>query len=407
MRKLIITLKIVTNVLRSYKGRAILAIIGIFLGSLSLTLVFNILLSIKQNVLNEVEKFGDRIITVVAGEVVRAGRDKSIDTAKTMTLNDVNLLKNQVIDILDISPYIKRSITVRYKEAFITTNLIATSHNYFKMRKLELKEGMFFNKEDTQDQRKVVVLGSEIDEKIDNKTSLINNKLVIKNSVFNINGVIKEKGTDINGNNLDDVVFVPITTYMNRLDDIDYIDYIDGMEMKITSWEKFPDIEKSIKALLRESHGLDKDMEDDFTIINPIDARRLRSDVVSLVDSLGKITSVISFLIGGLGIFSIMLLIVGLRRYEIGIKRAVGAKKRDIFLQFIYESTFITVSGTIVGIIFGISISLVIFSIASLPAIISTKGILFSFLSCIFIGFFSGVYPAYIAARLKPIDIIR
>lgn len=124
MRKLIITLKIVTNVLRSYKGRAILAIIGIFLGSLSLTLVFNILLSIKQNVLNEVEKFGDRIITVVAGEVVRAGRDKSIDTAKTMTLDDVTLLKNQVIDILDISPYIKRSITVRYKEAFITTNLI-------------------------------------------------------------------------------------------------------------------------------------------------------------------------------------------------------------------------------------------------------------------------------------------
>jgi len=191
---------------------------------------------------------------------------------------------------------------------------------------------------------------------------------------------------------------------MNRMDNVTYID---GMEIKIRSMDFFDDVKKAVTAILRERHKLSKDEDDDFTIINPIDAMRLRNEVVNLVNVLGKITSIISYLVGGLGIFSIMLLIVGLRKYEIGIKRAVGARKRDIFVQFIYESTLITITGSIFGIFIGVICSIIIYNIANLPYVISIKGISFSFVSCIFIGILSGLYPAMIAAKLNPINIIK
>jgi putative ABC transport system permease protein len=404
MKDFIITLKIVLNVLKSYKGRVILAIIGIFLGSLSLIIVFNVLASIKLNIVREVEKFGDKVITVASGQIVRAGRQKSFSIAQTMTLDDAKALKNSIIFIDEIAPYVKRTLTVRYGEKYITTNIIGTTNVYAVMRKLKLNEGSFFNEENVKRKDKVVVVGSEIKDKLSLTESLVGKHISINNTILNILGVIEKKGIDLNGNNLDDVTFVPIKTYMNRIDNLTYID---GMEIKIRSWDVFDDVKKGITSILRERHKLKEDMEDDFTIINPIDARRLRNEIVNLVDVLGKITSVISYMVGGLGIFSIMLLIVGLRKYEIGIKRAVGAKKRDIFIQFIYESTFITLTGAILGIMIGLMLSFIIYYFAKLPCVVSIKGVSFSFISCVLIGILSGLYPAFIAARLNPINIIK
>lgn len=404
MKGFIITLKIVLNVLKSYKGRVILAIIGIFLGSLSLIIVFNVLASIKLNIIREVEKFGDKVITVASGQIVRAGRQKSFSIAQTMTLDDAKALKNSIIYIDEIAPYIKRALTIRYGEKYITTNIIGTTDVYAAMRKLKLNEGSFFNEENVKKKDKVVVIGSEIKDKLSLNESVVGKTISINNAILNIIGVIEKKGIDLNGNNLDDVTFVPIKTYMNRIDNLTYID---GMEIKIRSWDVFDDVKRGITSILRERHKLKEGMEDDFTVINPVDARRLRNEIVNLVDVLGKITSIISYMVGGLGIFSIMLLIVGLRKYEIGIKRAVGAKKRDIFIQFIYESTIITLTGSILGIIMGVVLSFIIYYFANLPFIVSIKGVTFSFISCVLIGILSGLYPALIAARLNPINIIK
>lgn len=404
MKGFIVTLKLVLNVLRNYKGRVILAIIGIFLGSLSLVIVFNVLASTKTNIIQEVEKFGDNIITVASGQMVRAGRQKTFSVAKTMTLNDVNALKNSIMFIDEIAPYIKRAATIRYGEKYISTNIIATTDVYAPMRKLEFNEGNFFNAENVKRMDRFIILGSEIKDKLNDRESVIGKYAAINNMMFNIKGVIEEKGVDLNGNNLDDVSFIPITTYMNRMDNISYID---GMEIKISSLNYFEDVKKAITTILRERHKLSEVKDDDFTIINPVDAMRLRNDVVDLVNVLGKITSIISYLVGGLGIFSIMLLIVGLRKYEIGIKRAVGARKRDIFVQFIYESTLITITGSIFGIIIGVISSFIIYNVANLPYIISVKGVSVSFVSCILIGISSGLYPAIIAAKLNPISIIK
>ena len=404
MKGFIITLKLVINVLKNYKGRVILAIIGIFLGSLSLVIVFNVLASTKRNIMQEVEKFGDNIITVASGQIVRAGRQKAFNIAKTMTLDDVNVLANSIIFIDEIAPYIKRAATIRYGEKYISTNIIATTDVYAPMRKLEFSEGNFFNAEDVKKMDRHIVLGAEVKDKLNEKESILGKHVSINNMIFNIIGIIEKKGVDLNGNNLDDVAFIPIKTYMNRMDNVTYID---GMEIKIRSMDFFDDVKKAVTAILRERHKLSKDEDDDFTIINPIDAMRLRNEVVNLVNVLGKITSIISYLVGGLGIFSIMLLIVGLRKYEIGIKRAVGARKRDIFVQFIYESTLITITGSIFGIFIGVICSIIIYNIANLPYVISIKGISFSFVSCIFIGILSGLYPAMIAAKLNPINIIK
>jgi putative ABC transport system permease protein len=404
MKGFLITLKIVFNVLKNYKGRVILAIIGIFLGSISLIIVFNVLASIKLNILRDVEKFGDKVITVAAGQLVKAGRQKAFSTAETMTLEDVKALQNAILYIEEIAPYIERSFVVRHREKYITTNVIATNELYAEMRKLNIREGSFFNADFVNKMERVVVLGSETKDKLMEEENAIGKYITIGNTMLSVIGVFEKKGIDLNGNNLDDVVFMPIKTYMNRLDNITYID---GMEIKISSWSVFDKVKEGITKILRERHKLKDGVEDDFTIINPIDARRLRNETVHLVDVLGRITAIISYLVGGLGIFSIMLLIIGLRKYEIGIKRAVGAKKRDIFIQFIFESTIITLTGSILGVIMGLLFSIIIYYFAQLPFIVSVKGIIFSFVSCIFIGVFSGMYPAIIAAKLKPISIIK
>jgi putative ABC transport system permease protein len=408
----------------------LLAVIGIFLGSMSLIVVFNITGAVKKKATQEIEKFGDNLITVVSGQIIRAGRQKAFDIAKTLTLGDVKVLKSVLTDIIDIVPFINRTVVINYKENYVTTNLLAVGDNYFTLKNLYIDIGSAFDSFAINNMFKLCVIGSEIKKKlfvspVNNvdqqgivgdmsgsfrigqsvlEGNIIDKYLNIYNSKFKVIGILKEKGVDFSGANLDDVVIIPISTYMRRLSNLDYID---GMDLKIKNYSIYEELKENIKRILRERHKLKDVDEDDFTIISPVEIKDLKTQTINLVDTLGKITSIISFVIGGLGIFSIMLLIIGLRKIEIGIKRAVGAKRKDIFIQFIFESTFITLSGAFIGIIIGNIITFTIYTFAKLPYFFSLKGFVLTILACVFIGIFSGTYPAIAASKLKPIDIIK
>lgn len=400
------------------------------MGSMSLIVVFNITGAVKKKATQEIEKFGDNLITVVSGQIIRAGRQKAFDIAKTLTLGDVKVLKSVLTDIIDIVPFINRTVVINYKENYVTTNLLAVGDNYFTLKNLYIDIGSAFDSFAINNMFKLCVIGSEIKKKlfvspVNNvdqqgivgdmsgsfrigqsvlEGNIIDKYLNIYNSKFKVIGILKEKGVDFSGANLDDVVIIPISTYMRRLSNLDYID---GMDLKIKNYSIYEELKENIKRILRERHKLKDVDEDDFTIISPVEIKDLKTQTINLVDTLGKITSIISFVIGGLGIFSIMLLIIGLRKIEIGIKRAVGAKRKDIFIQFIFESTFITLSGAFIGIIIGNIITFTIYTFAKLPYFFSLKGFVLTILACVFIGIFSGTYPAIAASKLKPIDIIK
>jgi putative ABC transport system permease protein len=162
-----------------------------------------------------------------------------------------------------------------------------------------------------------------------------------------------------------------------------------------------------IESILRRRHRILSSEDDDFTVIDMKDVTALKTQAMEMITLLGRTSAVISFLIGGIGILSIMILIVNERRVEIGIRRAVGSRKRDIVVQFLLESSFVAFSGGTVGAICGIAISLLIFIVSGLPFNISPSGLLLSFIASVVVGILAGLYPSYKATRIQPVDIIR
>lgn len=404
MFKLLIYLRIVYGVFNSFKVRTALAVFGVLLGAFSLILVNNLSRSLKVKVELEIAKFGKNTITVASGRLMRHGRGGLFDKATTMKERDIEMISNKVTGVEEVAPYIKRTLSASYKVNNISTTVLGVSSNYFAIKNLALAHGRFINEGDNRRMEKVCILGSEVKNKLFGSEDATGRTILIRGVPFQVVGVLSEKGSDLNGTNMDDMVYVPINTLMRRVANITYID---GMEIVIGDWSMFDDIKADITRILRGNHRLYGDTKDDFTIINPVDTMKMQDQTVRIVTFLGLITAGIAYLIGGLGIFSIMILSVSLRRTEIGIRRAVGARKKDIFRQFLLESGIVGIVGSAMGIIAGVIVSVIVFKVAKLPVVISPYGLLFSALMALFVGVFSGAYPSYTASKTDPINALR
>jgi putative ABC transport system permease protein len=215
---------------------------------------------------------------------------------------------------------------------------------------------------------------------------------------------MEEKGVDISGFNQDNQIFIPLNTFLRRFVNKDYIGSI---SVQTINEESIPLAKAEIEDILRERHKIGKDQKDDFTVIDLKDVMAVKSQAMSMITVLGRIAAGISFLIGGIGILSIMILIVNERRLEIGIRRAVGSRKRDIILQFLIESAFISFSGGTVGLIASVVATVVIFMVSKLPFTISPIGLVISFIASIGVGILAGIYPSKKATTIQPVDVIR
>lgn len=398
--------KIATGSLCGFRLRTLLAIFGVFLGTFSLIIVANLSKSLVKKTELEAEKLGKDIIVVRSGIVRRFGvRMRILSESTNLKIQDASAILDGTTSVIDVSPSSSRPFPVRYNGTSLSNiPVIGVMPNFTAIRNFNVEHGVFITDNDLKELNKVVVLGKAVARKLFGNEDPLGKHILIYRVPFQVIGVMEEKGVDVSGVDQDNQVFVPLSTFLRRLVNKDYINTI---YVKLSPGGYNEIARAEIKGILRKRHNLKEGKEDDFTIIDMKDVMTLQTQAISLIKTLGRISAVISFLIGGIGILSIMILIVNERKIEIGIRRAVGATKRDIIIQFLMEASFISLTGGIAGLLFSLPASGVIFNITGLPFSISITGIFFSTIASILIGILAGIYPSKKATTFEPLQVIR
>jgi putative ABC transport system permease protein len=406
MRRVFLNLKIAVRSLLNFKLRTALAILGVFLGTFSLIVVSNLSDSLMIKTEKEAESFGKNLLIVRSGVVRKMGTStRLLSEATTLTIEDAQAVVLGSRFISDVSASGNKLFPVRYENTVLKSILVVgVPPNYPAIRNFPVAEGRFISPEDDRTLNKVAVIGTKVAERLFGKEDPIGKHVLISRVPCRVIGIMQEKGVDISGVDQDNQIFVPLNTYLRRFVNKDYINSI---SVQVTDEQFLLPARTQIEEILRLRHKIKNSQNDDFTVIDLKDVMALKTQAMSMIKVLGRVSAVVSFLIGGLGILSIMILIVNERKLEIGIRRAVGSRKRDIVLQFLLEASFISFSGGTVGVLLSSVASILIFWFAKLPFTLSPAGHLISFLASITVGILAGIYPSQKAIRIQPVDVIR
>ena len=406
MKSIYLNLTIALRSLFNFKVRSLIALLGVLLGTFSLIVVSNFSGSFARKTTTEINKLGENMLIIKPGIVKHFGqRSKLLSDASNLTLYDASAIAEGSRFIKKISPVSSKTFPIRYKEKVISPILIVGARqNYTKTRNHFHQEGRFITEEDQNELKNIAVIGSKIAEQLFENKNPLGKYLLIYRVPCLVVGIMEEKGSDISGTDLDNQIFIPLNTFLKKFVNRTYLDTI---YVQAVNEASIPFAKSEIEKILRERHNLTSNKKNDFTVIDLKDVMNLKMQITDMITALGRISAAVSFIVGGMGILSIMILIVNERKIEIGIRRAVGSKKKDIILQFIFESSIISFCGGICGVTSGITASIIIFAVSSLPFFISAPGLIFSFTASVAIGILAGIYPSQKAVAIEPVDIIK
>ncbi len=386
--------------------RTVLALTGIVIGVSAVIVMVAIGNGAQDEVLAKIEAMGTNLLVVNAGQVQKtAGRQQIRGTVTTLTLEDADALGRECPAAAGTAPVQSRKMQIKFDNFSTNTTVIGTTPEFQKVRNFHAAHGAFFTAEEDLASRRVVVLGQSVVKNLFEGRTPIGENIRIGKVTFEVIGIMESKGVDLNGVDQDDQVFIPIRTALRRVFNLQYINTI---SVQVTSNHRMSDAVAQITGVLRERHRLDKrGRPDDFTIQSQSDllsAQRETSDTFTML--IGSIAG-ISLLVGGIGILAIMLIAIRERTNEIGLRMAVGASRKDIMTQFILEASMLGIGGGIVGIVVGLIGSAFVRFGTSWAISISPVSVAVAFGFSLLVGLFFGVYPAYRASMLDPIDALR
>jgi putative ABC transport system permease protein len=406
MTRIILNLKIALGALGNYRLRTALAVLGVFFGTLSLVIVGNLSDSLSLKTEQEIDSLGKNIVIVFSGQLRQHGPRISLTSRSTnLTRGDADAILHSLASAVQVAPAGMKAFPVRYRNAVLKAIAInGVTPNFAEVRNFEIEAGSSITEDDETNQRKVAILGPTTAEKLFGSENPVGKTILIWRVPCQVIGVTAAKGADIGGNDQDNQIFVPLKTFLRTFTNQENVNSI---YIQAAGEEAITALQNDVESLLRRRHQIREGEKDDFTVVDLKDVNSLKNDAMGMIKILGRTAAAASFLIGALGILSIMILIVNERRIEIGIRRAVGSRKRDIITQFLLESSFISVTGGLIGIVAGILASLLIARILDYPATVSSAGLLFSFGASALAGIVAGIYPSFRAIQINPVDIIR
>jgi putative ABC transport system permease protein len=355
-------------------------------------------------VLKQIESLGANLIVITPGSITSGGVSLGSGSRTTLTSEDVTGIGNNVPEISGVAPYSTTSTQVVAGGTNWYTVIGGTTPDWLMVGNWTVAQGQFFSAEDVSKVTKVAVLGSTVAANLFPAGGAVGSTIVVKSVPFRVLGVLESKGQTGFGRDQDDVVVVPITTHQERLTGQTWVNAI---MISASAPETVTGVIDATERLLRLIHHLSPFDADDFTIRNIANVQQVRIATTQTQALLLAAVAVVSLLVGGIGIMNIMLVSVTERTREIGLRMAVGARGRDILLQFIIEALSMACAGGLMGIGMGIGVSFLVSILGNWPMVISGFSILLGFASAAFTGVIFGYYPARRAAALNPIEALR
>lgn len=399
-------LKIALRALLHNKSRAFLTILGVIIGVSAVMMMLSIGTGAEFAVTEEIKALGSNLLLVVPGSITSSGMRTGGGTSSSLTLEDAQAI-SRIPGVVDAVPSLQRQAQVISGQRDTLTSVIGTSAHYEKVLNAPTSEGSFFTSSQVDMWERVALIGTTVKEKLFPNENPLGKSIQIINGPrrvsFRVIGVLESKGAS-GFVNRDDQILIPVTTAQKLLFGTKNIGSI---TVEVSSPEKIDQVSTEIASLLRLRHNLPKDKENDFTLFSQKDVLGTLGSVMNYFTIVLAGIASISLLVGGIGIMNIMLVSVTERTREIGLRKAIGAYRRDIVLQFLLEAVILSTGGGVIGILLGYGGSFLIARIAGWPAVITPLSILLGFFFSMAVGLFFGIYPAQKAASLNPIDALR
>ena len=397
--------KIAVRALANNKLRGFLTMLGIIIGVASVITMLAIGQGSKRSIQREISEMGSNMIMIQPGGEMRGGVRQSAEDMQTLTLSDYEDIVNETRYVAATSPSVNSSGQIIYGANNAPTTVYGISPDYMQIRQYKVAEGDMFTERDILTAAKVCVIGQTVvDNLFPGGENPVGKVIRFQKLPFRVVGVLQSKGYNSMGMDQDDLILAPYTTVQKKILAITHLQGINCSALE----EKYTDqaIEE-ISEILRRNHKLNPTDEDDFTIRSQQELSSMLTTTTDMMTVLLGAVAGISLVVGGIGIMNIMYVSVTERTREIGLRMSIGAKGRDILAQFLIESVLISVTGGLIGVVFGVGASLAVNAIAHFPIFIQPWSVLLSFVVCTATGIFFGWYPAKKAAQLDPIEAIR
>jgi putative ABC transport system permease protein len=392
--------------IKSNKLRSFLTVLGILIGVGAVVLMVAVGEAVQIEINKQLASLGGNKLIIIPAATktggVHTGRSRP-----TTTYQDSLAIK-KIRNVMHVAPVIRLSATVFYSGNNWRTNIVGSNTDYFVANADELERGVFFTEEDVENGNNFAIVGKTV---VDNLffegEEPLGSSIRVKNVPYTVIGILKEKGSAANGADQDDTIVLPLFSAKRKLTSNKFPDLVAMILFTADEEENLPYVENRVENLLRERHNLPEDKEDDFDVLN-------LKEIADKINSIGTILSIlllsiasISLFVGSIGIMNMMLVSVTERTREIGIRKAIGAKEKNILIQFLFESILISMAGSLAGMLLGIILSQIGGVMFAKEVPISFITIIISILIAFIVGIVSGIVPAMKATKLDPIEALR
>ncbi len=386
------------------KMRSSLTMLGIIIGVGAVIAMVGIGQGAKRMIDAQVASLGDNLLTVFSGSHFRHGARSAAGTITNLTDEDAQAILDYCPAITRVTPRVRTGAQIIAGNLNWASQVEGYNPEFVYIRSWPVVSGTFFTNQDVRGATKVCVLGKTVVDNLFPGQDPVGGIIRINKLPFRVLGVLSSKGQNAFGRDQDDVVIVPYTTAQKKLIGITHVQYIMASAVDRTQIDLAED---QITQLLRQKHKIPPGEDNDFTVRTQLDLASVAGSTSGIMTILLGAIASISLLVGGIGIMNIMLVSVTERTREIGIRMAVGARGRDILIQFLVESVVLCLIGGIVGIMLGVATSQVISGVLNWPVFVSVPAVALAFFFAAFVGIFFGFYPARKASLLDPIEALR